>query len=881
MSSADRRRAPASADRRHVLGVVLAAASLVTGCNCDGTMPPPSCGMDGTPADQPAIECPAEIDLGCIPASGTSFTISPGVATCDGSTPTITCDPPIGSNVTPDHAMGTCTARSASGASASCTFRITGRVDGMARLACADDVAVECSGVSSPAMLGAATPFASCSGGTIGTIGDDRPAEGFPLGTTSVTFSAMESSGARLSCTTDVIVSDTTAPAITCPASSRIVRTSETDPVTVAEVTATDRCDASPTITLAPPTPGHGTTRITATATDDAGLTASCSFDATVLDLFAPSGLRVVSATLTSAMATDTTIGWTPSAGADVTRTRVERASADTGPWTMVAELDPATITYTDRAMPGPVSYYRVVALGAGGEEGGASVPLRVFTIEASGYDLSGQSVPGVPFATSLWGTVRTPVALDRGPFPLVLFLHGNHGNCRPASGDDDCETREADACTDPAYTTTPNAAGYVYLQDTLAAQGYATASISANALNCRDDFIPERTALLVEHLRRWQRWATTDDAPFAGRFRGAIDLAHVGLVGHSRGGEAVSQAPQALAASPIPGLDVTGVLAIGPTDYHENIPQGVAYLVLLPACDADVNDLQGARMYDRGLRDTDTFARSQLLFVGTNHNFFNTEWRFDDNMGRLSVCPSSARISPAAQRAGLELLLSDWLASANAPSAPPAYVRTDAEPPAIFQAWSGTSLDLRFAYSAASRRTIDDFSRAGFVTNTLGSGNTFSGFTAALDCTGGCAGNYVGVRGAARLAWDGAPASASFGLGSFDASGDEAIAVRFASRAATINDGLTEQVFFLRVHDAAGTTAEVRVPDVGRIAHGYGAFRPLEVLTTVRVPTAELRRVAPTLDLAHLASFEVAMPAPEQPRGSIWIADVEAHHAP
>ena len=60
---------------------------------------------------------------------------------------------------------------------------------------------------------------------------------------------------------------------------------------------------------------------------------------------------------------------------------------------------------------------------------------------------------------------------------------------------------------------TTPNAEGYVYLMETLAASGYVTVSVSANALNCRDDFIPERTQLLLEHLRRWQREERESDS--------------------------------------------------------------------------------------------------------------------------------------------------------------------------------------------------------------------------------------------------------------------------------------------------------------------------------------------------------------------------------
>jgi hypothetical protein len=868
---------------RRAPSLLLALAALTSSAlaACDGAPPvDPRCGMTGIAVDQPAIECPAEIDLGCIPASGAPLSITPRTSSCDGSPLTVACEPSVGGTVTPDRTSGTCTATSTSGATASCSFRILARLDGAPRLVCTDATVAECAGATTPVAIEAPSALPSCGGGPVGAITSDAPAAGFPLGATTVAFSAMDGAGARASCTTRVEIRDTTAPTITCPASSTVIRTSPSDPIAAPEVDASDACDAMLAVTLEPPSPGRGTTRVTATAVDEAGLRASCAFDATVLDLFAPTGLRVVSATRTGAGATDATIGWTPSAGADVARTRLERAATPDGPWAMVAELDPATITYTDRALPGPVAYYRAVALGPAGELGGATDPLRVFAIDVGGYDLPAQTVAGVPFATTLWGTVRAPAALDRGPFPLVLFLHGNHGNCRPASGDDDCQTRSEDACTEPGFTTTPNAAGYAYLQDTLAAQGYVTASISANALNCRDDFIRERTALLLEHLRRWQRWGTGDEPPFSGRFRGALDLARVALVGHSRGGEAVSQAPQALAATPIPGVTLSSVLAIGPTDYHENTPRGVPYLVLLPACDADVNDLQGLRMYDRGLSGSDPFARAQLLFVGTNHNFFNTEWRVDDNTYR-PVCRGSDRISASAQRAGLELVLSDWLAATTAGSAPPAYVRTDAEAPPVFQAWSGTALDLRWAYAAARRTSVDDFTRAGFTTNALGGANTFTGYTAALSCTGTCAGSYPHLRGAARVAWDTAAASATFGMGGYDASGQEAVALRFASRLATINDGLDEHAFLLRVRDAAGTSAEVRLDEIGRLAHRYPATRPLEILTTVRVPLARLREASPALDLARLESFEIAMPVPDQARGSIWVADVELHDDP
>ena len=178
----------------------------------------------------------------------------------------------------------------------------------MPRLACPAAEQAECTGATTTVALEAPSAFSSCSGGALGAITSDAPSAGYPLGTTTVSFSATDGSGARASCTAEVRVSDTTPPSVSCPASLRVIRLSPSDPITSAEVTATDGCDPSPTLALEPPMPGHGTTRVTATATDDAGLSASCSFEATILDLFAPTELRVVSATRTGAGATDVTL---------------------------------------------------------------------------------------------------------------------------------------------------------------------------------------------------------------------------------------------------------------------------------------------------------------------------------------------------------------------------------------------------------------------------------------------------------------------------------------------------------------------------------------------------------------------------------------------
>jgi len=857
--------------RLFALGLVLAG--------CGGGGPPPittdaGCGAPGVPADQPSIGCPAEVDLGCVGPAGAAIGYAVSTAACDGTVPSVVCDPASGATVLPPTAGGpgfaTCTATAASGASASCSFPIRMRVMGPPALACAPPVTVACSGPRTPVSVPPAAALSSCDGtGELPPPTSDAPAEGFAVGTSRITFTAAGPAG-PVTCSTPVVVTDDVPPSITCPVGPQtLVRSAPSDVILNFRPPATDGCDAAPDVTVAPMPTGRGDTPVVATAIDDAGNTSTCNAVIRVLDVFAPTALRVLSAELSADGSTDVTLGWEPTRGLDVEELRIERAASRGGPFTELMRVPPATLTFTDAAMPGERAYYRIIAFGPSGTRGGQTDVVEAFAVARDGYDVGGAAVPGVPFATSLYGVVRHPLDLSAGPYPLVVFLHGNHGNCRPPSGDDACETRTAHACEDPRFGTTPNAEGYVYLMETLAAQGYVAVSLSANALNCRDDFIRERTALIVEHLRRW----TARTLPLPSALLAAVDPARTALFGHSRGGEAVSQVPEALRDGPIAGLSLASVFAVGATDYYDNAPTGVPYLALLPSCDGDVRTLEGAQMVDRGAAALDGELRGHVLFVGANHNFFNSEWRFDENELGPPVCADADRLTAPSHRAGLEDLLSSWLRFTVRGGEVPAHFRAEVRSPASLDAWAGAPLDLRFAYFSASRLVVDDFSASG--TN-LGGAETYAGFTAATACTGTCAGNFAHVASGARLAWDGAAASASFVLGRADALPFTAVSVRFASRTATINAGIDEHDFTIRVTDGAGTSASVLVSEVGRLGGTPPGFDAREVLGTVRVPFTRLREAAPGFDPAVIDRIEAVMPVGTNPRGSVWIADVE-----
>ncbi|HEX7177031.1 MAG TPA: PxKF domain-containing protein [Pyrinomonadaceae bacterium] len=109
-------------------------------------------------------------------------------------------------------------------------------------------------------------------------------------GTYTITYNATDAAGnAATPVTRTVNVVDTTAPVMSCPADIVVYlplnSTAVSMPVSFAP-TATDSCDASVPVTTTIASGSIfnvGTTNVTASATDDAGNTSSCSFNVTVL----------------------------------------------------------------------------------------------------------------------------------------------------------------------------------------------------------------------------------------------------------------------------------------------------------------------------------------------------------------------------------------------------------------------------------------------------------------------------------------------------------------------------------------------------------------------------------------------------------------------
>src|SRR6185295_17945941 len=119
---------------------------------------------------------------------------------------------------------------------------------------------------------------------------------------------------------------------------------------------------------------------------------------------------------------------------------------------------------------------------------------------------------------TELWAKVYRPTDISGGPYPLVMFLHGNHGTCGHLSNprvDDNSDYTSTGTC--PAgYSVVPNHLGYEYLANQLASRGYIVVSINANrgitggqvvAHSDDPDHIFSRGRLVLKHLETLSTW--------------------------------------------------------------------------------------------------------------------------------------------------------------------------------------------------------------------------------------------------------------------------------------------------------------------------------------------------------------------------------------
>ena len=150
------------------------------------------------------------------------------------------------------------------------------------------NITVEATGTLTQVDIGTAT---ATDDQGIASITSNAPAAGFPLGTTTVTWIAVDTVGMSGTATQSVTVRDTTPPTLTLPADMIVDSTSTAGAPVTFSATATDIVDPSPVVTCVPASGSVfplGTTTVTCTARDASNKTTTGHFTITVQDKIPP-----------------------------------------------------------------------------------------------------------------------------------------------------------------------------------------------------------------------------------------------------------------------------------------------------------------------------------------------------------------------------------------------------------------------------------------------------------------------------------------------------------------------------------------------------------------------------------------------------------------
>lgn len=309
-------------------------------------------------------------------------------------------------------------------------------------------------------------------------------------------------------------------------------------------------------------------------------------------------------------------------------------------------------ILLPDPSIDGPYAF-KEIFYGSGEDlhrlEYGKEVHVRTESVDGSDFIDNWQGITG--WLRSLyWGFDSSALPLNghvwlpegKGPFPLVMIVHGNH------------------------EMMTPSDSGYDYLGSLFASRGFIAVSVDQNFLNGSwlnftggISEVPARGWLLLEHLKQWRSWNKDVSSPFFAK----ADLENIGLVGHSRGGEAIALAAAFNELSNFPGdgniafdygFGIKALAAISPVDAQykpgglKTELENIDYFVIHGSHDGDVRSFEGSGQYHRVRFEGKEYHFKSALFVyGANHGQFNSLWGKKDDSAPATAFFDLAQIMP------------------------------------------------------------------------------------------------------------------------------------------------------------------------------------------------------------------------------------------
>lgn len=588
-------------------------------------------------------------------------------------------------------------------------------------------------------------------------------------------------------------------------------------------------------------------------------------------------------------------------------------------------------VLYAPSSGPAIMAFYTPWAIFAPEEPG--PFPVGKTTYTAANMTIAG-GLEGWPLdiEVTIEGLIRYPAETAgdnknfstlKSKYPLVMLAHGRHSpvDLEREAAD---ESIKLDGAGDPIFIKTgagdvaefKNFEGLEYLASHLASYGFVAVSLNLNGkfdpatrvgqlvepqgvtVSCRpfkmDQVAIEHRALTILQTVRTIKDKNANDPIFKDK----IDEATIGLIGHSRGGEAVVQAQETNKALIPLGLDekLKAIVSIAPTD-SRNVNVEIPYLAIVGTDDGDVFDLEGLRIYDRAKP-----PRHLIVVVGGIHNGFSSNWRERDEV--LVPPPVSRAQHEIIAKGYINLFLQRYL---NGLHGEVSYFTLDRrlDLPA--------SVDLHFSYQGLAGLTVDTFedTPADKQKNTLNEKAADSSLVSfeeldlhrfkatPPDPINGCTDinlkTWFQDTTGLMVEWNTLSASYSSELGGRSAANFEALSFR-VGQDTTINPASLDQDFKVTLTDSDGQKATVKASDFGKMPFPRtkqlpdfdGLLRvkkdglgnpitfaiPMSLLKTIRIPLRKFVEKNAKLKLDSLA--KITFEFNEKIPGRIAVDDIE-----
>lgn len=405
--------------------------------------------------------------------------------------------------------------------------------------------------------------------------------------------------------------------------------------------------------------------------------------------------------------------------------------------------------------------------------------------------------------------TAPAQISAAQASYPVVVLVHGNSGALNSYQG-------------------------YDYLLDHLARNGFIAVSIHMQPGQTGTD----RARVLQNHL------------PIIFGMFGAHAANNVGIMGHSRGGEAVVIAAR-LNQQEVWGYNINAVISLAPTNQytyeHFSGAWAKPYLVIYGSLDGDLGGIgdTGFELYDHASQ----MNKSMMFVYRACHDRFNTVWGDGDFFfGQLTPADQAAVLSANSHQLIAKGYMSAFFRQHLKGESQWAGIFRGEWVPAAVQA-SDADMRIYPQYEDTTVQTMDDFegvhTPVSWQTSTIGDAVSESGLPVApqendlrtMDA------HSPHATAGLLLRWDGVTDTLDYDIpvGQRDVSGFEALSFRISQKVGSASNPANQvQDLRLTLTDGAGHSRAIRISKLTDIPYPHVrgiAALVKSAMRTIRIP--------------------------------------------